>query len=318
MTSQGIAHESLLPGVITLDDGGHVVQADLQAHLLLGASELASLEDLLREQLGEDLGKSPLAAREIAIAGRCIQLVEAFAAGARIVILNDRTALLAAEALREDARSFLSHDLRAPIATVISLAESGADGTFAANPEHFLRIGRQAKLALDRADDVLRLLQTRGIDPEHFEPVDLVRVIHEAAEECWILAHARRIAFEINDGVAGEAEALVMGNIDFLRRSLSCLIDNAIRYGKADAVIYIDLIATETVWTITVRDQGPGIAAEELPRLLQHPQRKGRGFGYGAGLAFVRLVAERHRAEATVSSVVGTGSSFSLHLPRLL
>jgi len=307
-----------LPGVIAFDDGGHIVQADRQAHSLLGASDLASLETLLREQLGEDLDKSPLAAREIELAGRRILLVETSAAGARIVILSDRTALLAAETLREDARSFLSHDLRAPIATVISLAESGADGTFAANPEHFLRIGRQAKLALDRADEVLRLLQTSSINPELFEPVDLVRVIHEAAEECWALARARRIALEINDGVAGEAEALMMGDIDFLRRSLNCLIDNAIRYGKADAVVHIDLTATDEIWTITVRDQGPGIAAEELPCLFLRPQRKGRSFGYGAGLAFVRLVAERHGGEARVSSVVGTGSAFSLHLPRLL
>jgi signal transduction histidine kinase len=292
------------PGVIVLTDDGQPAAADTQALKLLSASSLAELAAHLPRWPAHD----PLALP--------VELTESRVGDVRLLIVSDPRPLRSAEALCEDVRQLLSHDLRAPIATAISLAESGTDGTFPASPELFARVGELAGEALERADGALQLLRTRSLDPARFEAVDLVRVIHEASEERWARARKRAIVLKVDDSVAADGEALVSGDLDMLRRALVELIDNAIRHGKAAATIEIRLDASESSWTVSVHDAGPTIAAASLPRLFEAPQRRGRGFGYGAGLALVRLVAEAHHAHVSARST-DAGNLFRLTLPRL-
>lgn len=286
------------PGVIVLTEDGQPAAADPQALKLLDASSLAELATRLSSNPALPAG-----------------ITESRVGGLRLLIVSDPRPLRRAETLCEDVRHLLSHDLRAPIATAISLAESGTDGTFPASPELFARVGELAGEALERADGALQLLRTRALDPARFDAVDLVRVLHEASEERWARARKRGITLKVDDSAAAGEEALVSGDIDMLRRALVELIDNAIRHGRAQATIRIRLDAAPAHWTVSVRDEGPGIAAADLPRLFEAPQRRGRSFGYGAGLALVRLVAEAHRADVSVEST-DAGNLFRLTLPR--
>ena len=292
------------PGIIVIADDGRPTAADAQALKLLASTSLAELAAHLTHCPEYDRLALP------------VEITESRVGALRLLIVSDPRPLRSAEALCEDVRQLLSHDLRAPIATAISLAESGTDGTFPASPELFARVGELAGEALERADGALQLLRTRLLDPERFEAVDLVRVIHEASEERWARARRRAIVLLVDDSAAAGGEALISGDIDMLRRALAELIDNAIRHGKAAATIEIRLDASESSWTVSVRDQGPGIAAASLPRLFETPQRRGRSFGYGAGLALVRLVAEAHHARVSAEST-DAGNLFRLTLPRL-
>ncbi|WP_417069135.1 sensor histidine kinase [Niveibacterium terrae] len=287
------------PGVIVLTEDGQAAAADPQALKLLDVSSLAELA-------------THLAGWPALPAG----ITESHVGGLRLLIVSDPRPLQRAETLCEDVRHLLSHDLRAPIATAISLSESGTDGTFPASPELFARVGELAGEALERADSALQLLRTRSLDPARFDAVDLVRILHEASEERWARARKHKIVLKVDDSAAADGEALVSGDIDMLRRALVELIDNAIRHGRAPATILIRIDASESSWTVSVRDEGPGIAATDLPKLFEAPQRRGRSFGYGAGLALVRLVAEAHHAHVSVEST-NAGNLFCLTLPRL-
>lgn len=278
------------PGVIFLDERGFALDADALALELLGCAERSELDAALA-------------------ANQRLKLSETRVGGQRLLLVSDP----APPALCEDIRHLLSHDLRAPLASAISLAESGADGTFPATPELIARLGGLAEQALAQSDGVLRLLRAHSLDPTRFETVDLIRLIHEAAEECWVRARQRDIALDIEEG--GIEEAPVAADIDLLRRAFVELIANAIEHGIAATRVTIRLCADEQGWTVTVSDQGPGLDAAALPFLFETPRRKMRDFGYGAGLALVRLVAEAHRGRAGVESSAA-GSHFHLSLPR--
>lgn len=114
--------------------------------------------------------------------------------------------------------------------------------------------------------------------------------------------------------------AYALGDQTLLMRALCNLIDNAIKYSPADTRIDCGIEEDDGYWRISVRDQGRGIAAQDLDSLFEPfsrmaaDTRKDVG-GAGLGLAFVRTVAQRHGGTAQVSSEPGRGSVFSLRLP---
>ena len=114
--------------------------------------------------------------------------------------------------------------------------------------------------------------------------------------------------------------AYALGDQTLLMRALCNLIDNAIKYSPADTRIDCGIEEDDGYWRISVRDQGRGIAAQDLDSLFEPfsrvaaDTRKDVG-GAGLGLAFVRTVAQRHGGTAEVSSEPGRGSVFSLRLP---
>lgn len=114
--------------------------------------------------------------------------------------------------------------------------------------------------------------------------------------------------------------AFVMGDQTLLRRALSNLLDNAIKYSPKDSQIRCDIRRDAAQWVVSIADQGPGIAADQLEQVFQPFTRVGSAVqadagGAGLGLAFVRAVAERHHGRAEVRSTPGQGSTFLLRLP---
>ena len=92
------------------------------------------------------------------------------------------------------------------------------------------------------------------------------------------------------------------------------LVDNALSF--ADASVTVAIHCGDRI-TIEVTDDGPGIAAADLPRVFDRFYSKRQaGNGSGLGLALVRAIAEAHGGHASVRSQPGTGSSFVIELPR--
>lgn len=237
----------------------------------------------------------------------------------RVIGLADVTAMHEAQRSREDTMHFLSHDLRAPLASILTLIDGYRDDPVL-QAEQIPRIGRYARSALDLADGLFRLVRAEGSDPKDFVELDLAGLVDSAADEVWPQANARGIRIEVDTRDAETEEAIVRGDFSLLRRAVINLLTNAIKYGNAGSRVAVSLKAQGTDWIIRVSDQGAGIPAEALPRLFRRFSRiveegRDKPSGVGLGLVIVKTVAERHGGSVSVESQAGEGSTFELRLP---
>ncbi len=173
--------------------------------------------------------------------------------------------------------------------------------------------GRMARLV----DDLLSL--SRIEMNEHTVPddaVDLRKVVNTVADLLTPQARQRNISIET------DLDALtrpVTGDPDELTQLFQNLVENAIKYAREDTAVRIDASADGDTVTISVADQGDGIASEHLSRLTERFYRvdtaRSRELGgTGLGLAIVKHIVNRHRGKLAIDSVEGEGSTFSVAL----
>ncbi|WP_225896786.1 CHASE2 and HATPase_c domain-containing protein [Brevundimonas goettingensis] len=316
---------SLPDATLVIDDTGRVLLANARAAALFEQDGVLAGADI--DTLFARIGAEPLesllartgAAREIRMAtGEVLKLDEArleLAQGSRpggIVRLADVTAIRVAERQREQALQLLSHDMRSPQVSILTLLADHAprDEDF----EH--RIGEYARRTLAMAESYVQLARAESqvMDRREF---DLGQALIEAADNLWPQAQTRGVTVLTPDD--GE-ERLVVGDPVLVSRALVNLIDNALKYGPRGGDVTCTLetmeIAGRRCHLCTVRDQGPGFPAEEAERLFDafHQAADARP-GVGLGLAFVRIVAERHGGSVSAASPPGEGARFTLTLP---
>lgn len=231
-----------------------------------------------------------------------------------------RLRLDAAQDQREETLRFISHDLRAPLASLITLMESVASkyGSDPARP-WLATMRERADRALAMADDFLRLARAESISEQNFAPCCLVAVVDEAIDEFWPQANVRQVTIA-RDYAVPDAEAPMLGEAGLLRRAFANLLSNAIRHAPPCSRIRVGLRPDGNTWIVTVADQGTGIAEQDLPKLFG---RTGKKFGTapigsngtGLGLLIVRTVIERHGGSVAASSTAGEGATFTVWLP---
>jgi two-component system phosphate regulon sensor histidine kinase PhoR len=124
----------------------------------------------------------------------------------------------------------------------------------------------------------------------------------------------QKISLECIDDLAAAVNARL------IEQAVINLIDNAVKYGKEGGMIDVSAAKEDNDIVIRVRDDGPGISPEHLPRLFERFYRvdlsRSRAFGgTGLGLAIVKHIALAHRGIATVESEVGKGSTFTIRVP---
>jgi two-component system phosphate regulon sensor histidine kinase PhoR len=153
-------------------------------------------------------------------------------------------------------------------------------------------------------------------------PLDLAPIVRQVADGLQTLARDRDVVIK----VAAPPDALiVLGDRDELIRALENLVENALKYGAAGKRIDITLARSQTragtpEARLAVRDYGPGIAPEHLPRLTERFYRvdvadsRAQG-GTGLGLALVKHVLNRHGGRMNIESTPGAGATFTMHLP---
>jgi two-component system phosphate regulon sensor histidine kinase PhoR len=194
----------------------------------------------------------------------------------------------------------------------------------AAAREKFLGIMQQQAARMARLiDDLLSLSRIElnaHLQPN--TPVDLAPLVRQVADGLQTLARDRQVEIKM----AAPAEPLVVfGDRDELIRALENLVENALKYGAAGKRVDITLTKAQTragapEARVAVRDYGPGIAPEHLPRLTERFYRvdvadsRAQG-GTGLGLALVKHVLNRHGGRLSIDSVLGQGASFVMHLP---
>jgi len=237
------------------------------------------------------------------------------------VMIRDLTREQQIERMRADFVANASHELRTPLAALLGFIETmqGAAKNDEAARQKFLGLMRSQAERMKRLIDDLLSLSRIELN-EHVRPsghVDLGLV-------------ARHVG-DVLDGMAKEAgceiriaigETLpVVGDWDELVQVMQNLVENALKYANSGKLVTIEGRCTDGQVELTVRDRGPGIAAEHIPRLTERFYRvnvqdsRSRG-GTGLGLAIVKHILNRHRGRLAISSEPGSGSSFSVRLPR--
>jgi two-component system, OmpR family, phosphate regulon sensor histidine kinase PhoR len=242
-----------------------------------------------------------------------------------LLTLRDLTPLRRIEEIRADFVANASHELRTPLASLSGFIETlqGAARNDAPARDRFLAIMKEQATRMARLiDDLLslsRIEQKAHIHPD--SPVEVTAIVSEVADGLAPLAHERGVEIAIADHTD---VLIVAGDRDELIGVFQNLIENALKYGAAGKRVDISLTrdppdeATDAV--ISVRDYGPGIAPEHLPRLTERFYRVDIGEsraqgGTGLGLALVKHVLNRHRGRLAIESTPGEGANFIVRLP---
>jgi len=243
-----------------------------------------------------------------------------------LLTLRDLTLLRRVEEMRTDFVANASHELRTPLASLSGFIETlqGPARNDAASRDRFLAIMKEQATRMARLiDDLLslsRIEQKAHIHPDN--TTDLVVIVHEVADGLAPLARERDVEIKIAD----KASALdVSGDRDELIRVFENLIENALKYGASGKRVDITLAREPASGEardalVSVRDYGPGIAPEHVPRLTERFYRVDIGEsraqgGTGLGLALVKHILNRHRGRLMIESTPGSGANFSVRLP---
>jgi two-component system phosphate regulon sensor histidine kinase PhoR len=239
---------------------------------------------------------------------------------------NDLTPLRRVEEMRADFIANASHELRTPLAALLGFIET-LQGPAKGDPvarEKFLAIMQgQATRMARLIDDLLSLSRIELNAHLHPNtPVDLAPIVRQVVDGLQMLARDRGVEIKV---ATPEAPLVVLGDRDELIRALENLVENALKYGSAGKRVDLAFTRGQTragtpEARIAVRDYGPGIAPEHLPRLTERFYRvdvadsRSQG-GTGLGLALVKHVLNRHSGRLTIESTLGSGATFTMHLP---
>lgn len=290
---------------------GSLLLAGLGGMLLAGV-----LSYLLARRLTRPIGELSAATRRLA-AGHD-NVVVPIHGHDELADLGDAFNEMSAELARarEAQTRFLesvSHELRTPLTSIRGYAEGLGEHAIDA-PEAARVIGAEAGRLERLVADLLDLARVGRADfAVAHEPVDLAEVVSHAVERH--LPQAHELGVELSGSAA--ADSLVIGDEDRIIQAVSNLIENALRLTPAGGSVTVQAQAGE----ISVRDTGPGLEAQDIPRAFErfylHARyRSERPVGSGLGLAIVReLVSAMGGSVEAAVLPAGDGAQFTIRLP---
>ncbi len=341
MMDDGLAQ--MADGVVTMNALGQVLLANRQAAVYLTGDADARLVDnpvleaLIDVEPEGDISwrqavrrvlieRSPVRINARHRSGRDLLLQLAPLAGrpnrlgGLIINIADISEMRQRERERAEVLSFLSHDLRSPLVSVLALIELAkheqSRDTLRGSLE---RMDIYTRKTLDLAEQFVELVRAETQENLRLEEIDLVAVATNALEQVWAQAKSKDITlgrrFEVDS-------AWIRGDSSLLERAFVNLLTNAIKYSDPGAAVDIGVSRRAQRWRIDVADTGHGIPRDELPGLFDRFKRVRRSNrdgepGTGLGLALVKVVVERHGGSVELESEFGEGSVFRVYLPGL-
>ncbi len=239
-----------------------------------------------------------------------------------LLAFRDRTQERRVDRMRADFVANASHELRTPLASLSGFIETlqGSARDDPAVRDKFLGImGDQARRMARLIDDLMSL--SRIELSLHLQPqaiIDLAGVVTTACDLLAPLAKEQGITIDIKKKEVSRLD--VHGDRDELLRVAENLIENALKYGASGKHVEITLSKEGEDAIVSVRDFGPGIAPEHLPRLTERfyrvdVERSRSQGGTGLGLALVKHILARHRGRLTIESTLGKGAVFTVRIP---
>lgn len=324
--------EQLESAVILSELSGEVVLINKQARLLLaladdcsdllialGGIKLAEpqgIEELVNQLIFRGLhfnheGVALATGREILCRGGTINLDRPML----LIVIMDVSDLKRSEKRRLEALNFLSHDLRAPLTSVLALIESAKvepdgepDGVLLAQIEEYIEKN------LSYAENFIQLAKLEHDESVRLDECDASSLIDNAVAQLFHTAKKRGIELRIS---YCEEALWLMCNRSLMERALINLIDNALKHSCKGGLITVDLDADSECVTFSVSDQGVGIAPGDMERVFEcFEQGAGASVGVGLGLRFVSAVSRSHGGSVSVVNNTPTGARFILRVPR--
>ena len=251
----------------------------------------------------------------------------AAASRAWVVVLNDITTERRAQREREQWFSFLSHDVRGPQVTMLSLLALYVEGASNIDIQQVIDgVGREARRTIQLAESFMDMLEAES-KVYTFAPTFAGAVVLDAVDATWAAAHARGLTVKPR---LSAAEVSLSADASLLTRALVNLLQNAIRHSQSENTIYVcvetnvEANAPYGEVLISVQDNGTGMNEQQLAKLMT-PNR-GRqlsekaadpeaGHGWGLGLTIVHTVVARHGGWIDVISAPNAGTTFFIGLP---
>jgi two-component system, OmpR family, phosphate regulon sensor histidine kinase PhoR len=320
--------ESLDEGIIAVSARGHVVRLNESARRLMKVEatvpfsvDLLPPERLVREATRGAMNGVPTEPTELKLDERTL-LVTArpLPDGGAVLAVMDLTTRRRLETIRRDFVANVSHELKTPLTVISGFAETLRDNAVPdADRERFMAtIEQNAKRMQRIVDDLLDLSRYEsGSWVPNVVTNDLAGVVadvftslHRAADEKGL-----ELAF-----AAADDARRVDADPTALRQILANLVENAVRHTARGGVTVRADAAAKGGTTVSVSDTGSGIAAEHIGRIFERFYRvdsgRGRGEGgTGLGLAIVRHLVEAHGGSVKAESVVGQGTTITIHFP---
>jgi signal transduction histidine kinase len=328
LVNQSLINQSV--GILVLDDEMRVRLVNPTLLRLLGLNEHVTVQGRLVDQVlsalkcphfpdwkgclsGVAQGQSLQCEARNVTGGEFLVSISEIPQFGWIINLDSVSTLKAHERERGRLLNFLSHDMRAPQASILALLEQQTARKVV--DETLLQdIRRFAQRTLHLISQFMFLARAEHLHAEDFIELDMVQCMHDAIDEVWPQASAQGITIKRPETTES---LLVIGNRALLQRALINLISNAVQHSLKGDVVQCDVDQQWGEVCCTVRDTGEGIAEQDQLVLFNSFSRvadPAHPAGTGLGLALVKMVADKHRGRIEVLSQVGHGSTFFFYL----
>lgn len=237
-------------------------------------------------------------------------------------VIHDISERREAERLREEVMHMVTHDLRTPLTTLGHIFEILIHNKDTENDErksHYLEVGERSvnRLAL-LVNDLLDIEKARsGQMAIDFKPCSLEERFRICSDSVAATAEAKGLKLNVHP-----TDLIASGDADKIDRILINLVGNAIKFSPDKGTVDVSCGISENMIKIVVRDEGKGIAPEDLDKVFDRfhqvkgahgPQSQEKGSGLG--LTICRAFVELHGGRIWVESTVGEGASFCFTLP---
>lgn len=321
---------SMREGLVLLDEHGSILSINAAAQALFGADAQCVGRDFLTIERSHEISAAIQAA---AADGHCE--VRAERAGrvyqfdisrttsdgkflGTVILAFDITEQEFAERNRREFTANVSHELKTPLQGIIGSAELIENGMVKPGdlPRFVGHIHAEAARLVTLIDDIIRLSQLDEGDAMPTEPVDLLAVSQEAAENLHDAAAAR----DVTVSVTGQP-AVLPGVRRLIYEIVYNLCDNAIKYNRDGGRVDVTVAADAGSSSITVADTGIGIAPEHQARVFERFYRVDKSHskasgGTGLGLSIVKHAVQYHHGRIELESTPGTGTIIRVVFPN--
>ncbi|MER9765035.1 ATP-binding protein [Mesorhizobium sp. M0189] len=242
-----------------------------------------------------------------------------------VLVFKDQSEARRIDRMRADFIANASHELRTPLASIAGFIETlrGPARNDPAAREQFLQIMQNQTSRMARLIDDLLSLSRLEMKP-YLKPgteVDLRQAIDSVIDSLGPLVKESGVVIE-RDFAQGPLD--VPGDRDELFQVFENLLENACKYGQSGGRVVVSITRgdsdPEPGIDVTIRDFGPGIPEEHIPRITERFYRvdvenSRTQKGTGLGLSIVKHILTRHNARLSIRSEVGKGAAFTVHLP---